>query len=297
MYPHCSVNDLAQALNCKYCPRANCFHMCISSPGPAPDSQTVHNTGTEVSGPTWTKVSPNPVPPPVFPTAVHDDSILLVIHTTDRGVTLDLSSSHPTSTNPVGCTSKYAQGPTSPHHLHHYHLAQLSPGAWPQPLNMSLCFWPCSSFFSLHMATRVSLLKGRMARAPSTAQNPPMVPMEWKPTSLPWPAKPSTTCPSLPLPSPPLWPHPQHLSSITSLQPGASRVVHKPRRGAPSVGLLNLLFLLPGPLCPIQPHSFSPLIFFRSLLNRHLLRKASLRTQTQNCNPSQHSTAHFHALL
>lgn len=40
-----------------------------------------------------------------------------------------------------------------------------------------------------------------------------------------------------------------------------------------------------------------PLILFRSSLNRHLLRKASLRTRTQNCNPSQHFTAHFHALL
>lgn len=63
MYPCYSISALAQALNSKHCPGANCLHTCISSPG----SLTIHKTGAEPSGPSWTEVSPNPAPPPAFP--------------------------------------------------------------------------------------------------------------------------------------------------------------------------------------------------------------------------------------
>lgn len=79
--------------------------------------------------------------------------------------------SHPTSTDPVGCASEYTQGPTPPHHLHHYDSVRPSPGSWQWPLNVSPYFESCSSLLFLRMATRVNLLKGRMDCGHSTAQN------------------------------------------------------------------------------------------------------------------------------
>lgn len=67
-----------------------------------------------------------------------------------------------------------------------------------------------------------------------------------------------------------------HLLSLIPLQLLASWMIHKPARGAVSFRLLNLLFPLPGPLCPhsstwllpSSPSDFhSTITFSRSLLS------------------------------